>query len=233
MPDARPAVEHERGFVRFFELLGRLKALPRTGWLDRSVRRAEVESVADHTFRVAFLAWLTAEMAAREGQPLDPNRVLQLALVHDLAEALAGDMPPYDPAALPPADGPDARRAFLDRRHRRDAAREAAKRAAEEQALARMTEGLPTSARHLIEARWREAADRATPEARWVKQCDLLETWLQSREYLARHPDLPMASFVREIDETDFAPPLAALRAAVAAAFADEPPLQRDPGSAR
>jgi 5'-deoxynucleotidase YfbR-like HD superfamily hydrolase len=95
-----------------------------------------------------------------------------------------------------------------------------------------MTEGLPESMRRLVDERWREAADRATPEARWVKQCDLLETWLQSREYLARRPDLPMASFAREIAETGLAPQLTALRAAIAAAFADEPATLRDPDAA-
>ncbi|HET7093870.1 MAG TPA: HD domain-containing protein, partial [Thermomicrobiales bacterium] len=122
----------------------------------------------------------------------------------------------------PPTDDAKARRAFLEQRHRREPAREAAKRAAEVRALAEMTAGLPDDLRRLIEARWQEGADRATPEARWVKQCDVLETWLQSREYLARRPDLPMASFAREIDETPLAPPLADLRAAIAAAFADD-----------
>ncbi|HEU0113507.1 MAG TPA: HD domain-containing protein, partial [Thermomicrobiales bacterium] len=183
-----------RGLARFLEYVGRLKSLPRTGWRDRGVPAPDVESVADHTLRVALLAWLTAEQAAQRGEPLDPNRVLQLALVHDLAEALAGDIPPYDPALLPPADDAAARRAFLDRRHRRAPARDAAKRAAEARALAAMTAGLPADLRRLVADRWQEATDRASREARWVKQCDLLETWLQSREYLAASPDLPMAS---------------------------------------
>ncbi len=208
------------GLARFLALVGRLKSLRRTGWRDRGVPDAETESVADHTLRVAMLAWLTADAAARRGETIDPDRVLQLAIVHDLAEALAGDIPPYDPAALPGPDAVDARRAFLDQRHRRDPRRDAAKRTDEARAIQEMTAGLPAETRALVEARWREAADRATPEARWVKQCDILETWLQSREYLARRPDLPMASFAREIDETEFAPMLDELRAAVAAAYA-------------
>ena len=88
-----------------------------------------------------------------------------------------------------------------------------------------MTDGLPDDLRQLLVDRWREAADRASAEARWVKHCDLLETWLQSREYLDRHPDLPMASFSQEIAETPLAPALADLRAALAASFAaDAPP---------
>jgi 5'-deoxynucleotidase YfbR-like HD superfamily hydrolase len=80
-----------------------------------------------------------------------------------------------------------------------------------------MTAGLPADLRRLVADRWQEATDRASREARWVKQCDLLETWLQSREYLAASPDLPMASFAREIDETPLAPSLADLRSAIAA----------------
>jgi 5'-deoxynucleotidase len=221
----RPANrDGERGLARFLRTVGRLKSLRRTGWRDRGVPAAEIESVADHTLRVAVLAWLTAEAAAKRGEPIDPDRVLQLALVHDLAEALAGNIPPYDPASLPPANDVNGRRAFLERRHRREPDRDAAKRAAEEQALAEMMVGLPDDVRRLLADRWREAADRASPESRWVKQCDLLETWIQSREYLARHPDLPMASFAQEIAETPLAPALAHLRAALAASFAASAP---------
>ncbi|HEU5432327.1 MAG TPA: HD domain-containing protein, partial [Thermomicrobiales bacterium] len=149
MRDLPPDHDDARGLTRFLRQLERLKSLRRTGWRDRGVPRDEIESVADHTLRVAVLAWLTAEAAAKRGASIDPNRVLQLALVHDLAEALAGDLPPYDPDALPSIDDAAARRAFLDRRHRRAPARDAAKRAAEERALDEMTDELPDDLRRL------------------------------------------------------------------------------------
>src|SRR5687767_10188734 len=71
------------GLTRFLHRISGLKFTFRTGWLDRGVPPASTESVADHSFRMTLLAWL----AALEGEPaLDADRVLKLALIHDLAE---------------------------------------------------------------------------------------------------------------------------------------------------
>jgi putative hydrolases of HD superfamily len=204
------------GLARFLHRAGRLKATPRTGWLDRGVPAAETESVAEHSYRVTLLAWLAAP------PDLDRDRVLKLALLHDLAEAVTGDLPPYDPAALPDAaDGP-ARRAFLDGRHVRPAARAAAKRAAEDAAIADLLADLPAPLAAELAALWRELTADATPEARFVKQADKLETYLQSREYLAADPARPMASFAAEVAEVIADPALAALRDAIATTPLDE-----------
>ena len=54
-------------------------------------------------------------------------------------------------------------------------------------------------------------------EARFVKQVDRLETFLQSRLYLDSDPTLPMASFYQEVLETIDDPLLAAIRDAALA----------------
>jgi putative hydrolase of HD superfamily len=170
----------------------------------------EAESVADHTFRVALLAWLAA--AAEPG--LDRDRVLKLALIHDLAEAVTGDLPPYDPAVL--ADAADADRAtILNRRHVRSEARAAAKRAAEAAAMADLLEDLPEGPAGELGELWRELEEGTSAEARFVKQSDKLETYLQSREYLADDPARPMESFAVEVAEVIDAPSLVELREAV------------------
>lgn len=191
---------------------GRLKAIPRTGWLDRGVPPAEVESVADHTFRVALLAWLAALLP---GAALDAGRVLKLALIHDLAESLTGDQPPYDAASVPTTDEPVARRRFLQQRHVRDPERTAAKRAAEDAAMAALLADLPAPLASEIESLWAEYQAQATPEAVFVKQADQLETFLQSREYLAADASRPMASFAAEAAASITDPALRALRDAI------------------
>jgi hypothetical protein len=113
------------GFVQF---AAKLKSVPRTGWLDRGLDSLRVESVADHSFGVALLAWICALQRQAEGAEIDPERVLKLALIHDLAEAETGDSTPYDSAAIPSERHPAARRAFLQTRHSRDPGRHAAKR---------------------------------------------------------------------------------------------------------
>lgn len=214
-PDPGPT-----GFARFLVRAVRLKSLPRTGWLDRGVPPAETESVAAHSFGVALLAWLAAHAAADPA--LDPGRVLVLALLHDLAETVTGDATPYDPAALPSED-PGARRAFLDRRHRRDPERTTAKRAAEASAMTDLLADLPPSLARTVDAVWRELADGESAAARFVKEADTLETFLQSRVYLAGDADLPMASFAAEVAEVVSHPTLAALRDAIASPPAEAP----------
>lgn len=66
----------------------RLKALDRAGWVRVGVPRPE--TVAAHSWGVAFLALL------RCPPELDRERVLALAIVHDLAEARIGDITPHD-----------------------------------------------------------------------------------------------------------------------------------------
>src|SRR5437588_7151447 len=76
--------------VEFLKHAGRLKSLPRQGWLDRGIEHPE--SVADHLYRGTLMAWLLGEQAG-----LDTTKLLKLVLIHDLPEALVGDAAPYDP----------------------------------------------------------------------------------------------------------------------------------------
>jgi putative hydrolases of HD superfamily len=216
----RPSSAESGGLARFLRRAGRLKFVKRIGWLDRGVSAEETESVADHSWRLALLAWLVSE----SDPALETGRVLELALVHDLAEVLIGDQPPYDPADLPEGDLA-ARRAFLDRRHVRAQERQASKRTAEAAALAELVADLPHRLAAIVTARWQEYDEQATPEARFVKQADKLEAFLQSRAYAAVDPNRPMASFAVEIATALAHPGLVALRdaATVAPADPDEP----------
>jgi putative hydrolase of HD superfamily len=197
------------GLVQF---AAKLKSVPRTGWLDRGLDPLRVESVADHSFEVALLAWVCALQRHAEGAAIDPERVLKLAIIHDLAEAETGDAPPYDPAAVPSEHHPAARRAFLETRHSRDPDRRAAKRADEDAVMRNLLTALPDATRSALGELWNELYLEESPEARFVKQVDRLETFLQSRFYLDTDPTLPMASFHQEVLETIDDPLLAAIR---------------------
>lgn len=74
----------------------RLESLPRTGWLVCGL--SQPESVAAHSYEVALVAlWLADALNARadtsDPGPVDVEKVLRLALVHDLAEAMLTDLP--------------------------------------------------------------------------------------------------------------------------------------------
>jgi putative hydrolase of HD superfamily len=195
----------------------RLKAIPRTGWLDRGVDPRHVESVADHSLGVALLAWACALERREQGADLDPLRVVMLALIHDLPEAETGDVPPYDVAELPKPDDPGGRHAFLDRRHERAEASAAAKRADEDAAMQRLMEALPAASRRALDGLWTELQQGTSAEARFVRQVDGLETFLQSRNYRRGNPGLPMNSFRREVMDTIDDPLLVAIRDAALA----------------
>lgn len=137
--------------LRFLRLAGRLKTTPRAGWGLRGVETPE--SVADHSWRVALLALV---LAPRADTPLDAARCVALAVAHDLAESLVGDITPYD--------GVGAEE----------------KRRREEEAMRRL-DALAGGAGLL--ALWAEYDAAATPEARFVKELDKLETALQADEY--------------------------------------------------
>ena len=193
------------GIAELMAAVSRLKRTPRTGWLHRGVPHGEAESVADHGYGVALLAWLTT--ADEPG--LDRDRVLKLALIHDLAEAITGDLTPYNGDQIPPGD--DAA-AFLNRRHLPDETRRAAKAKAEQRAMEALTKELPEALRNELLTLWREYSERATPEARFVKEVDRLEAFLQSRAYLAGDSSRPMAAFEQEVIEELSTPVLKAIR---------------------
>jgi putative hydrolase of HD superfamily len=200
------------GLAKFVHRVGRLKSVARAGWLHRGVPPAQTESVADHSYRVAMMAWVAS--SGIDG--LDRDRVIKLALLHDLAESVTGDLTPHDPAVL---DGLDAesRREELNRRQIMSEERRAAKRTAEQDAISGLIDDLTSALREEIAALWQELEERATPEARFVKQIDILETYLQSREYLAADPSMPVDSFAAEVAEVIVTPEGLALRDAISA----------------
>lgn len=138
-----------------------LKTTPRTGWHLRGVPGAE--SVADHVFGTGFLALVLLEMATAEpagGETLDREKVLLLAMLHDLAECVVSDIP-RPAAGLLPAG---------------------AKAQAEDAALAHMLDGLPLASR--LRALTAEYAAGESPEARLVHDADRLEFLLQALVYM-------------------------------------------------
>jgi putative hydrolase of HD superfamily len=172
--------------LAFLRLVGKLKQLRRKGWVDRGVH--EPESVADHSFRLALLAWIVGQSVAGA----DPARMALLALVHDLPEALAGDRTPFDDALAAGAD----RTTLFRQPPPQDAAATAAKSHAERVALQEMTALLPPSLAEALRSLWEEYEAGATLEAQLVRQLDKLETALQALEYRETQSELVIDSFV-------------------------------------
>ena len=75
----------------FIEEIGVLKNLPRTGWRFRGIKDAE--SIADHCYRVSLLSMILADLLKTKGVSLNVEKVMRMALLHEIAEARVGDIP--------------------------------------------------------------------------------------------------------------------------------------------
>ena len=146
-------------FVELLLEVTSLKWMPRTGWQMRGV--PQVESVAEHTFGVAFVALALAD-AIEYGAPartLDLTKILAMALLHDLAEVRLADLP-------------TSATRLISR---------AVKSEAESSAMEDLLAPLPAAERW--KALWQEFEDRATPEGRLVRDADKLEMMVQCLRY--------------------------------------------------
>lgn len=78
-----------KGKLELMHLVEKLKTQKRTGWVREGIKGPE--SIADHMYRMAVLSLLS-----EEDEELDIAKCVQMAVVHDLAEASVGDITPFD-----------------------------------------------------------------------------------------------------------------------------------------
>jgi putative hydrolase of HD superfamily len=138
------------GALRFLRDAEKLKTVLRSGRLSDG----RPESTAEHTWRLCLMAFVFE--GAFEG--VDFAKLLKICLVHDLGEAMSGDVPAVD-------QRPDAGKS---ERERAD--------------LAALTEPLHPAKRDEIMALWEEYEAAASPEAVLAKGLDKLETILQHNQ---------------------------------------------------
>lgn len=75
--------------AKFTQNICKLKQTKRTGWtVYKEIEH--VESVADHSYRMALLCMVFAKPAG-----VDLDRSIKMSLMHDLAEAVTGDIAPF------------------------------------------------------------------------------------------------------------------------------------------
>ena len=78
----------QRDFIEFLNIVEKLKCNTRHSWTSNGRR----ESVAEHSWRVGLMAMLCAD----EYPHLDINKVIKMSLIHDLGEAITGDIPAFN-----------------------------------------------------------------------------------------------------------------------------------------
>ena len=88
-----------------------LKRTPRTGWQLRGAPLGgQAENVAAHSYGVVFLTMLLLDLDDRN---LDCALALRTAILHDLAEALIGDLPKAISRFISPTVKHNAERAAI------------------------------------------------------------------------------------------------------------------------
>lgn len=169
------------GVLAFLRQAERLKTTSRSA----HTSAGQVESVAEHSWRVGLMA-----LVLRPAFPdVDLGRLLAICLVHDLGEAIGGDIPAPEQA-------------------RRLAIEPGGKGAQERRDLETLVATLPLDVRNTVLSLWDEYESATSPEARLAKALDKLETILQhtqgdnpagfdyrfnlgyGRQYTAGHPIL-------------------------------------------
>ena len=141
------------GILEFLRNAERLKTVTRSAY----TTTGETESVAEHSWRVTLMATLFASQVPG----VDAARVVKMCVVHDLGEAIGGDVPAPEQA------------------RRRESGESEGKAAAERRDLLTLLAPLPPAPRSEITSLWDEYEAAQTGEARLAKALDKLETILQ------------------------------------------------------
>ncbi|KAL4783082.1 HD domain-containing protein [Aspergillus varians] len=87
-----PPEESSTSPVPFFHLLERLKTTKREGWRRFDINHGE--SISDHMYRMSVMTMLAPPSLASR---LNLQHCMKMALIHDMAESLVGDITPVDP----------------------------------------------------------------------------------------------------------------------------------------
>jgi putative hydrolases of HD superfamily len=144
------SLDRIQGALEFLREAERLKSALRSGYTSQG----RPESVAEHSWRLCLMALVFAD----EFNNIDLLRLIKLCIVHDLGEALSGDIP----ATLQTGG--------------------TSKSAQERADLEVLTQALDANKRAEIIALWEEYEMAASPEAILAKGLDKLETILQHNQ---------------------------------------------------
>lgn len=137
-----------RTYLNFLHIAEKLKCNTRHSYTSSG----RPESVAEHSWRLALMAYLVRD----EFPEVDINKVICMCLLHDMGEAVTGDIPCFE-------------------KTERD-------ETIEDKAVKRLLAELPESCRQETEQLFQEMGALQTKEAKLYKALDKLEAVIQHNE---------------------------------------------------
>lgn len=140
-----------------------LKVIPRTGWFFCNIQPSGVEDVAQHSFAVATITMVLTEELKQEGKKIDNGQAVNMAILHDWAEAEVADFPYTAQKYL---ESPEVKTQL-----ERDALKEMLRK---------------TSGRERYLTIWEEYMGKKTVESRIVHAADYLSILIQAINYRER-----------------------------------------------
>ncbi|OGD84920.1 hypothetical protein A2165_01015 [Candidatus Curtissbacteria bacterium RBG_13_40_7] len=142
--------------LKIFLTLQWAKELPRQGFIALGFKRNEADSVAAHSWTTAMLTYFLATELKKNGQKIDIDKAIKMALFHDMAETIVGDVGTFVKGM--------AKGAFVQ---------------IEEEGLKWLVKDLPTERE--ITSLVKEYSQRKSLEARLVKVADNLDALAQAK----------------------------------------------------
>ena len=136
----------------FFQKVLELKNVPRRGWKEK-LGINNPESVADHSYSTTVMSMILSDI---EG--LNTEKIVRMALLHDLAESVIGDITP-------------------------DSIRKNEKISKENLAMKQILKNLPNKIAELYFEIWNEYQKNSTEEAILLHSIDKLEMAFQAKFY--------------------------------------------------
>lgn len=144
-------------YLDFLKTVGKSKRLLRSGWIREKI--LDPESVAEHSFRVSVLAMVLSD---KLGYDLDKNKLIKMAILHDLGEVITGDI-------------------VTERHDIIDVAKRDEKEKEEKEGVRKIFDKIEEGDQYV--KIFEEMIGRTTPEAKIFWQFDKLEMALQALEY--------------------------------------------------
>lgn len=138
----------QKDFISFLNVIEKLKCNTRHSWTSSGRR----ESVAEHCWRLSVMAMLCRD----EFPELDIDRVTKMCLIHDLGEAITGDIPSF----------------YKTESHE----------TAEERAIDKLTAMLPEPYNSEFKSLFDEINKKSSPEAKLFKALDNMEAVISHNE---------------------------------------------------